>query len=86
MTENKIFTVAIIGCGARGALTYGRLINKRKNHMKKQDNRAWYDISTEDLIDYDMFFDDLYKSFTIHRVEATRAINSKAEKRGKSSS
>ena len=33
-------------------------INKRKNHMKKQDNRAWYDISTEDLIDYDMFFDD----------------------------
>ena len=31
----------------------------------------------------DMFFDDLYKSFKIHRVEATRAINSKAEKRGK---
>lgn len=32
--------------------------SKRKNHMKKKDNRAWYDISTEDLIDYDMFFDD----------------------------
>lgn len=31
----------------------------------------------------DMFFDDLYKSFKIHRVEAVRAINSKAEKRGK---
>ncbi len=31
----------------------------------------------------DTFFDDLYKSFTIHRVEATRTINSKAEKRGK---
>ena len=31
----------------------------------------------------DMFFDDLYKSFKIHRIEATRAINSKAEKRGK---
>ena len=31
----------------------------------------------------DMFFDDLYKSFKIYRVEATRAINSKAEKRGK---
>ena len=31
----------------------------------------------------DMFFDDLYKSFKIHRVEATRAINSKAEKRGR---
>ena len=31
----------------------------------------------------DMFFDDLYKSFKIHRVEATRAINSKGEKRGK---
>ncbi len=31
----------------------------------------------------DMFFDDLYKSFKIHRVEATRAINSKADKRGK---
>jgi len=31
----------------------------------------------------DMFFDDLYKAFKIHRVEASRAINSKAEKRGK---
>ena len=31
----------------------------------------------------DTFFDDLYKSFKINRVEATRAINSKAEKRGK---
>ena len=31
----------------------------------------------------DTFFDDLYQSFKIHRVEATRAINSKAEKRGK---
>ena len=31
----------------------------------------------------DTFFDDLYKSFKIYRVEATRAINSKAEKRGK---
>ena len=33
-------------------------INKRKNNIKKDTNRAWYDISTEDLIDYDMFFDD----------------------------
>lgn len=33
-------------------------INNRKKHMKKKTNRAWYDISTEDLIDYDMFFDD----------------------------
>ena len=33
-------------------------LNKHNNHMKKKDNRAWYDISTEDLIDYDMFFDD----------------------------
>ena len=31
----------------------------------------------------DTFFDDLYQSFKIHRVEAMRAINSKAEKRGK---
>lgn len=31
-------------------------INNRKKH--KETNRAWYDISTEDLIDYDMFFDD----------------------------
>ena len=31
----------------------------------------------------DMFFDELYKAFKIHRVEAARAINSKAEKRGK---
>ena len=31
----------------------------------------------------DMFFDDLYKDFTIDRVEATRAINSNADKRGK---
>lgn len=34
MSENKIFTVAIIGCGARGALTYGRLINKKKDCFK----------------------------------------------------
>ena len=30
----------------------------------------------------DMFFDDLYKDFNIHRVYATRIINSNAEKRG----
>lgn len=31
----------------------------------------------------DNFFDDLYKNYRIHRVEATRAINSKGDKRGK---
>ena len=31
----------------------------------------------------DTFFEDLYKSYTINKVEATRAINSKADKRGK---
>ncbi len=31
----------------------------------------------------DNFFDDLYKNYTINRVEATRAINSKGSKRGK---
>ena len=31
----------------------------------------------------DNFFDDLYKSYRIHRVSATRMINSNAEKRGK---
>lgn len=31
----------------------------------------------------DNFFDDLYKNYTISRVEATRMINSKADKRGR---
>ena len=31
----------------------------------------------------DNFFDDLYKNYKINRVEATRMINSKADKRGK---
>ena len=31
----------------------------------------------------DNFFDDLYKSYKIHRVSTTRMINSNAEKRGK---
>lgn len=31
----------------------------------------------------DMFFDDLYKGFDIHRVSASRMINSKVEGRGK---
>ena len=31
----------------------------------------------------DNFFDDLYRSYRIHRVSATRMINSNAEKRGK---
>lgn len=31
----------------------------------------------------DNFFDDLYKSYKINRVEASRAINSKGDKRGK---
>lgn len=31
----------------------------------------------------DNFFDDLYKNYTINRVEASRAINSKGNKRGK---
>ena len=31
----------------------------------------------------DQFFDDLYKGFDIKRIEASRAINSKGEKRGK---
>ena len=29
MSEKQIFTVAILGAGARGALTYGRLMNRR---------------------------------------------------------
>lgn len=33
--------------------------------------------------DTDMFFDDLYKDFTIHRVSANRAIGAKANSRGK---
>ena len=32
---------------------------------------------------YDNFFDDLYKAYSIHRVSATRMLNSNAEKRGK---
>lgn len=31
----------------------------------------------------DNFFDDLYKNYTINRIEANRAINSKGDKRGK---
>lgn len=31
----------------------------------------------------DNFFDDLYKNYKINRVEASRAINSKGDKRGK---
>lgn len=31
----------------------------------------------------DNFFDDLYRGFTIERIEASRMINSKSEKRGK---
>ncbi len=31
----------------------------------------------------DCFFDDLYHQYTIHRVDATRMINSNADKRGK---
>ena len=31
----------------------------------------------------DNFFDDLYKNYTIKRVEASRAINSHGDKRGK---
>ncbi len=31
----------------------------------------------------DTFFDDLYQQYTIHRVEATRMINSNGDKRGK---
>ena len=30
----------------------------------------------------DLFFDDLYSNYKIHRVNATRIINSNAEKRG----
>ncbi len=32
--EQKIFTVAIIGCGGRGADAYGSLINERKDRFK----------------------------------------------------
>ena len=31
----------------------------------------------------DSFFDELYKSYKIERVSATRMINSKADKRGR---
>ena len=32
--SKKIFTVAILGCGGRGAETYGRLIAERKDEYK----------------------------------------------------
>ncbi len=31
----------------------------------------------------DMFFEELYHAYTVHKVEATRAINSKGDRRGK---
>ncbi len=37
----------------------------------------------KNLNEEDNFFDDLYKNYKINRVEASRAINSKGDKRGK---
>lgn len=37
----------------------------------------------KNLNENDNFFDDLYSNYTINRVEANRAINSKGDKRGK---
>ena len=31
---DKLFTVAILGCGGRGAESYGRLIDAQKNKYK----------------------------------------------------
>ena len=37
--SKKIFTVAILGCGGRGAETYGRLIAERKDEYKRRTFR-----------------------------------------------
>lgn len=56
---------------------YFRLLNKKgaKLLLSNSDPKN-VDINDE-------FFDDLYKGFDIKRIEASRAINSKGEKRGK---
>ena len=48
-------------------LHYGMLSNSDPKNTNTDDN----------------FFDDLYKSFTINRVSASRMINSDAKKRNK---
>ena len=56
---------------------YFRILNKKgaKLLLSNSDPKN-VDINDE-------FFDDLYKGFDIKRIEASRAINSKGEKRGK---
>lgn len=44
--DNKIFTVAILGAGARGARAYGRLINQKKDKFKIV---SICDVSSENL-------------------------------------
>ena len=34
MSDKKIFTVSIIGCGSRGCDAYGSLINTQKDKFK----------------------------------------------------
>ena len=51
--DQKIFTVAILGCGGRGADAYGSLINERKDRFKIvalcDMRQAWLDKSAENF-------------------------------------
>lgn len=54
-------------------------------HFRELDERGVKQLlSNSDPTNYgeDSFFDDLYRGFTIERIEASRMINSKASKRG----
>ena len=56
---------------------YFRLLNKKRAKLLLSNS----DPKNVDI--NDEFFDDLYEGFDIKRIEASRAINSKGEKRGK---
>ncbi len=51
--DQKIFTVAILGCGGRGADAYGSLINERRDHFNIvalcDKRQAWLDKSAENF-------------------------------------
>ena len=40
-------------------------------------------VNTDIIVENDNFFEDLYSGLNINRVSANRAINSKADNRGK---
>jgi DNA adenine methylase len=56
---------------------YYTLLSKKKAKLMLSNS----DPKNENMEDY--FFEDLYKSFRIERVDATRMINSNSSKRGK---